>query len=658
MRIQTLVSLLAFAVALPAATHTYVLSGPAQDIYLPMNGDAKFVSFVASLTIDDTTISGTGSCAQLADVGGSYFKLPPGSFIVIANYADGTAVRTDRSGEFYLFRDTPGLVQSYCSGGKPIGHTRLQIGSSLASSLQLEFDDAAPRTPAFTPPFAGAFASGLTISKGLFAFSGKDGDASASITCFAAAATGVDPVTTPCGSPPAGTRRPSVQHVYAYAGVARDITGIAGTASVPGITKVFGKIILDESLIWRTDQSVCNAGGYYVNQNDAWITKYPGSVGDITIVLPDGGTQTTTGGLPVQSVSGDCSAAAPAGNTRLVAADSSSQLDFTYADTAAQPAVKPPFYGILPAATSFKASTFVFQRYFPSSKAFYHFEGTLTCLAPMNLASDDPLHSACGDGTNVAGPPPAIQSAQGVVNGASFSAGIASRTWVTIRGTNLSKTTRTWQASDFSGSALPTSLDGVRVTINGLAAYVYYISPTQLNVLAPDDPASGPVPVVVINADGQSAAVTVTKSDVAPGLFAYGAQSGRYIVAQNASTYALIAPEGLLGSGVTTRPATPGETLTLYATGLGPTNPSYPTGQIIPAPAPLTNAIEVKIGGVTANTTFAGLVGSGLYQINFVVPSLATGDAAVTVRVGSGQSQANAYVPIRSTGAQSTSSAP
>jgi hypothetical protein len=70
---------------------------------------------------------------------------------------------------------------------------------------------------------------------------------------------------------------------------------------------------------------------------------------------------------------------------------------------------------------------------------------------------------------------------------------IESGSWVSIYGTDLSVTTRSWQISDFSGNALPLSLDGVSVTINGRPAAVSYISPGQVNVQAPDDSTTGPV---------------------------------------------------------------------------------------------------------------------------------------------------------------------
>jgi hypothetical protein len=73
---------------------------------------------------------------------------------------------------------------------------------------------------------------------------------------------------------------------------------------------------------------------------------------------------------------------------------------------------------------------------------------------------------------------PAIAS---VLNGASFQPGIEAGSWVTIKGSNLANSTRTWQATDFVGATAPTALDGVSVTVDGMASAVEYISPTQIN---------------------------------------------------------------------------------------------------------------------------------------------------------------------------------
>ena len=87
----------------------------------------------------------------------------------------------------------------------------------------------------------------------------------------------------------------------------------------------------------------------------------------------------------------------------------------------------------------------------------------------------------------------------GVSNNASGAPAIESGSWVSIYGAGLAATTRSWQASDFSGTNLPTKLDGVSVQIDGKTAAISYISPGQLNVQAPTDTAAGPVPVQVID---------------------------------------------------------------------------------------------------------------------------------------------------------------
>src|SRR5580692_6733603 len=85
---------------------------------------------------------------------------------------------------------------------------------------------------------------------------------------------------------------------------------------------------------------------------------------------------------------------------------------------------------------------------------------------------------------------------------------IAANTWVEIKGANLSKPgdSRIWQTPDFVNSHLPTSLDGVSVMVGGKSAYVYYISPTQIDILTPPNALAGAVTVQVTNNGAASAA--------------------------------------------------------------------------------------------------------------------------------------------------------
>ena len=92
---------------------------------------------------------------------------------------------------------------------------------------------------------------------------------------------------------------------------------------------------------------------------------------------------------------------------------------------------------------------------------------------------------------------PAITSSS-VGNAADGQAIITPNSWISIYGANLAATTRAWTTKDFVNNALPTTIDGVSVMVNGSPAYVGYVSPKQLNVLTPPGTSpAGPVAVQV-----------------------------------------------------------------------------------------------------------------------------------------------------------------
>ncbi len=235
-------------------------------------------------------------------------------------------------------------------------------------------------------------------------------------------------------------------------------------------------------------------------------------------------------------------------------------------------------------------------------------------------------------------------SITGVANSASGGSTITTGSWVSIYGTDLSVTTRSWQISDFSGSNLPLSLDGVSVTINGRDAAVSYVSPGQVNVQAPADSATGPVQVRVTNAS-TSTTSTVILQDYAPGFFTF---QGKYVAAVHTDG-AFVAPVGYLGSSVVSRPARPGEVILLFGTGFGPTTPAVPAGQVFFGAAPLTDTarLHVRVGGALAAVQFAGLVAAGEYQFNMVVPAASDGDQVIVADIGGVNSQASLLIPIK-----------
>jgi uncharacterized protein (TIGR03437 family) len=230
-----------------------------------------------------------------------------------------------------------------------------------------------------------------------------------------------------------------------------------------------------------------------------------------------------------------------------------------------------------------------------------------------------------------------------VLNAASFQPGFAAATWVSIFGTNLSQSTYTWQASDFVNGLLPTSLQGVSVTINGVAAYIDYISPTQINVLAPDDATAGAVQVKVTAPQQTSNSFSAPKAQFAPAFFTIA--GGAYVAARHAD-YSLVGAANLL-PGVPSTPAQPGETILLYGTGFGPTNPPLPTAQLVTAAEPLANSVQISIGGVAATPSFTGLVSPGLYQFNVTVPNVPNGDAAVLATIGGVATETGVSVTVQ-----------
>jgi uncharacterized protein (TIGR03437 family) len=239
---------------------------------------------------------------------------------------------------------------------------------------------------------------------------------------------------------------------------------------------------------------------------------------------------------------------------------------------------------------------------------------------------------------------PAIAS---VINAASGQPQLASGTWMSVLGSNLAPDTRIWGGGDFAGNRLPTSLDGVSVTVNGRSAYVYFISPAQINFLSPVDSASGGIAVQVTTSTGQSNTFTVQKQTVSPALFMFSPQSGRYAIGLFADG-AYAGPPGLFGAGVTVRAPKPGDTILMYATGLGATTPAYPDGTALSPGVlyQLADPVTVQIGGITVTPLFVGLVFPGEYQLNVTIPNLPVGDAAVAVIVGGKTTQTGAYLSI------------
>jgi uncharacterized protein (TIGR03437 family) len=228
----------------------------------------------------------------------------------------------------------------------------------------------------------------------------------------------------------------------------------------------------------------------------------------------------------------------------------------------------------------------------------------------------------------------------GVVPNYGFTNSIEAGSWVSIYGSNFAGSTSLW-TGDF-----PISLGGVSVTIDNKPAYLYSVGPTQINVQAPDDSTIGTVSVVVTNAAG-SATSTVTLSQYAPSFSLFLGNKYAAAEVQNASGGVdFIGPAGAFS--FPSRPVKAGEIVELYGVGFGPTNPAVPAGEALSVPyAPSVILPQVKIGGLPATVTFAGISEPGTFQINVVIPDAGSGDQLLEASVGGATTQSGVYITLQ-----------
>jgi len=209
--------------------------------------------------------------------------------------------------------------------------------------------------------------------------------------------------------------------------------------------------------------------------------------------------------------------------------------------------------------------------------------------------------------------------------------------WIEIKGIGLAPPSAAsgaiWNdAPDFAQGKMPTELSQVSVKIDGKPAYVYFVSPNQINVLAGLDAAIGTVSVTVTVSGVTSDPFQITKNAASPSLLYFG--STAFIAATHADG-SLFGPAYLSVPGYTFRPAKVGDTVVLYGVGFGTTvtplteGSAMQTGSLIALPG-------VQIGSQIATLRFAGLIQPGLFQFNVVIPQVPPGEAAVRVSTSAG----------------------
>jgi uncharacterized protein (TIGR03437 family) len=184
------------------------------------------------------------------------------------------------------------------------------------------------------------------------------------------------------------------------------------------------------------------------------------------------------------------------------------------------------------------------------------------------------------------GPQAVSFTAASVVNGATFTPGIAPGGLVSIFGTGL------------SGTGKSTTVD-----MDGTAMRLLFATPFQINAEVPLTMAPGVHTIQVQSVYG-SAQQPVTVSAVAPGIFLIGNPPLGAITNQN---FNLVGPFN---------PLPRGQSLVIFATGLGAVTQ---TGQLSRTSAPVT----VLLNDAELPVSFAGLAPGfiGLYQVNVTIPA-------------------------------------
>ena len=242
----------------------------------------------------------------------------------------------------------------------------------------------------------------------------------------------------------------------------------------------------------------------------------------------------------------------------------------------------------------------------------------------------------------------------GIVNGASFTPApnnfVAPNSIISIFGAELSLQTRQVRPDDIVSGRLPQLLANVTVSIGGLPASLFFVSPGQINAQVPSTILPGRWVLQVNRENLLSNTAMIEVRALSPGLFAWPSSFVEGPL-RAAVTHQDFTPVGRANPEGAT-PAHPGELIVLWATGFGPTIPAVFDGELPDFAARLALPSKVWINGVAIPSHLVFYAGqapglAGLYQVNVKLSEdTPTGDIEVMVEVNGVQSQPGTTIPI------------
>jgi len=229
-----------------------------------------------------------------------------------------------------------------------------------------------------------------------------------------------------------------------------------------------------------------------------------------------------------------------------------------------------------------------------------------------------------------------VISSEGVLNAASGIAGaLAPGGFVTIYGEGLGP------AQPVASKSMERALGYTRVFFNGIEAFLTYASAGQVNALVPYGIfVNGEAGLQVEYQMMKSNSILLPVAQAAPGIFTQQYGAGQAWLVNEDRTF-----------NSDKNPAERGSYIAFWATGQGLVDPAGKDGEVLVAPNFPRPRLPVKvtIGGLDAEVVFAGLVYTGVLQVNARVPeATAPGSAAeLLLTVGDFSSRNGVTLAVR-----------